>query len=84
MIEVLFFAGLRERLGTGRALLEWTPDLRDVSAVRARLAQGDRAWEEALGAGEQVLAAVNEELAQPVTPVQDGDVVAFFPPVTGG
>jgi len=27
---------------------------------------------------------VNQEYAGPETPVQEGDEVAFFPPVTGG
>jgi len=28
--------------------------------------------------------AVNQEMAQPTTPVKPGDEIAFFPPVTGG
>jgi len=27
---------------------------------------------------------VNQEMADPATPVKAGDEVAFFPPVTGG
>jgi sulfur-carrier protein len=33
---------------------------------------------------ESMLAAVNMEYAELDFPVQDGDEVAFFPPVTGG
>lgn len=33
---------------------------------------------------ENTLAAVNHVYAYPDTPVNDGDEVAFFPPVTGG
>lgn len=31
-----------------------------------------------------VLFALNSEFASPDSPVQDGDEVAFFPPVSGG
>ncbi|TMH83070.1 MAG: hypothetical protein E6H45_13905 [Betaproteobacteria bacterium] len=30
------------------------------------------------------LASLNQEMAQPTTPVNAGDEIAFFPPVTGG
>ncbi|WP_031433330.1 MoaD/ThiS family protein [Methylomarinum vadi] len=33
---------------------------------------------------ENVLAAVNMEYVELDAPVQEGDIVAFFPPVTGG
>lgn len=33
---------------------------------------------------DQILCAVNMEYANPDSAVQDGDEVAFFPPVTGG
>jgi len=33
---------------------------------------------------DNTLAAVNQAYAYPDTPVNDGDEVAFFPPVTGG
>jgi molybdopterin synthase sulfur carrier subunit len=33
---------------------------------------------------EQLLCAVNMDYAEALSPVQDGDEVAFFPPVTGG
>ena len=31
-----------------------------------------------------VLFALNSEFASPDSPIQDGDEVAFFPPVSGG
>ena len=33
---------------------------------------------------ESLMVAVNEEYARNATPVKDGDVVAFLPPVSGG
>ncbi len=37
-----------------------------------------------LAQGKALRVAVNQEMAQPTTPVKPGDEVAFFPPVTGG
>ena len=75
-IRVKFFASLRERMGRGEARLR----LPTGSSVRA-------AWHEASG-GEQVperlLVAVNREYVDWRRIVEEGDEVAFFPPVTGG
>jgi len=42
------------------------------------------AWAHELDPARPVRAAVNQEMANPDTPVKEGDEVAFFPPVTGG
>jgi molybdopterin synthase sulfur carrier subunit len=42
------------------------------------------AWQSALAQGKALRVAVNQEMAQPSTPVKSGDEIAFFPPVTGG
>jgi len=42
------------------------------------------AWATALAQGKAVRVAVNQEMAEPSTPLKAGDEVAFFPPVTGG
>jgi molybdopterin synthase sulfur carrier subunit len=75
-VKVLFFASLRERLGVGQVMLD-TPDAISVQEVWQR-----SSGENALPAN--VLVAVNQEYANATTPVQSGDEVAFFPPVTGG
>lgn len=81
MIKVLFFAQVRELTGT--SALEITASYPDVAALRAALAQrGDR-WALALESG-KLLAAVNQTLVPMTHPLQAGDEVAFFPPVTGG
>jgi len=84
MIEVLFFAGLRERLGIGREQLELPPDVATAADLLAHLRGRGPGWNEALAIGETVMIAVNQEMARPETPLCDGDEVAFFPPVTGG
>lgn len=85
MIRVLFFASLRERLGEAETTLSPAPTLSSVADVRAALAgRTEGRWSDALSVEQHLLVAVNEIMATPDTPVQDGDVVAFFPPVTGG
>lgn len=81
MINVLFFAQVRELVGT--SALEVPDDFSDVATLRSALAQkGDR-WALALDSG-RLLAAVNQTLVPLSHPLKAGDEVAFFPPVTGG
>lgn len=82
MIKVLFFAKLRETLGCGELMLE--AGSADTSeTLRQRLIADNPAWQEALS-DEQLLVAVNQNLCTEEQPVNDGDELAFFPPVTGG
>ncbi|MBS0847707.1 molybdopterin synthase sulfur carrier subunit [Citrobacter sp. JGM124] len=81
MINVLFFAQVRELVGCDR--LEAEPIYRDVEQLRAALAEKGSRWALALESG-KLLAAVNQTLVSFDTPLKQGDEVAFFPPVTGG
>ena len=82
MITVRFFASLRERLGEDETSLP--PEAVDtVNDVQQQLAGRGALWAENL-ADNRLLVAVNQAMARPDSPVQDGDEVAFFPPVTGG
>jgi sulfur-carrier protein len=75
-IRVRYFASLRERMGRIGE---------DINAEDIRtIADLWRVLDEGRPLPEQILCAVNQEHAEPSTPVQDGDEVAFFPPVTGG
>lgn len=83
MIIVRLFARLREQLGHSSVELE-PAAVTTAADVRAALAlqYGER-WQRELNA-EQIIVAVNQEVAGWQSPVADGDEVAFFPPVTGG
>lgn len=75
-IQVRFFASLRELPGVEDAQIAV-----DTGATVADV------WRRVLGEvamPANTLAAVNQDYAALDTPVQDGDEVAFFPPVTGG
>lgn len=81
MINVLFFAQVRELVGCDSLTVEG--DFANVEALREHLAaRGDR-WALALEPG-KLLAAVNQTLVEPGHALASGDEVAFFPPVTGG
>lgn len=82
MIRVLYFASLRERLGVAAEDLAEHPAT--LGELRALLAARGGAWAESFGAGQRVLAAVNQEMAGPEQGLAEGDEVGFFPPVTGG
>lgn len=81
MIRILFFAQVRELVGTDSLTLESAPAT--VEELRQQLAARGERWALALEEG-KLLAAVNQTLVETTHPIADGDEVAFFPPVTGG
>lgn len=83
MINVLFFAQVRELLGESSTQVEATAETTTAEALRAVLASKDDKWGKVL-VSDKLLVAVNQTISGWDTPVQDGDEVAFFPPVTGG
>jgi molybdopterin synthase sulfur carrier subunit len=84
MVTVLYFARLRETLGTGSEQLALPASGVDLSTVKQMLAARGGAWAQEFGQSNAIRAAVNQDMARADTPVRDGDEVAFFPPVTGG
>ncbi len=81
MIEILFFAQVRELIGVSS--LQLPAEFSSVEVLRQALcARGER-WALALESG-KLLVAVNQTLVDTAYPVKAGDEVAFFPPVTGG
>lgn len=75
-INVKFFASLREKLGRDDCSLE-------ASAVNTA-ADAWRLATEKQDLPPGTLIAINMEYADAGQAVNDGDEVAFFPPVTGG
>lgn len=79
-VEVLLFATLKDRAKTSRLSVE-LPQGGDVSQLQEVLAHLLPSLAAALPTA---IAAVNHEFAFPDTPLNEGDEVAFFPPVSGG
>ena len=84
MVKLLYFARLREVLGSSSESFELPAGVSTVGALRSHLIGRGGAWADALADGRAVRIAVNQDMAQASTVVRDGDEIAFFPPVTGG
>jgi len=63
--------------------MEVSAEFSTVEALRAHLAQQEGKWDWALEPG-KLLAAINQSIVPFDHALNDGDEVAFFPPVTGG
>lgn len=84
MVKLLYFARLREDLGTGAEEIALPPEVNTVAALRSHLQSRGGAWASALAQGKAVRVAVNQAMAQNTSTIKAGDEIAFFPPVTGG
>lgn len=77
MNKVLFFAHLRDAVG--EEFLKLNATGKTVGALKAELAAIYN-----LPKLDTVMTAINEEFAQDDEVIQDGDEIAFIPPVSGG
>lgn len=80
-VKVLYFASLKEALGTSAEAVELPAGVATVGALRDWLVGQGRAG---LATARNLRCAVNQDMAGLDAAVRDGDEVAFFPPVTGG
>jgi len=84
MVNVLFFAQVREQLDCASLQVPWTGPGLDLDDLREQLcAQGGPRWRDVLYQ-DNIIRAVNQVVTTANCPLDDGDEVAFYPPVTGG
>jgi molybdopterin converting factor subunit 1 len=83
-LTILYFAWLREQIGTSRRELPLPEGVTNVGGLMDWLTKTSADHATAFAPNRKVRCAVNQEFAGPDTPVAPGDEIGFFPPVTGG
>lgn len=83
MLKLRFFASLRDQLECCEDKIPWQPQFTTLAVLVDTLGKRGPQWRASL-TDNSLLIAVNQTMAQPSTTLQDGDEIAFFPPVTGG
>ncbi|MEM5597410.1 molybdopterin converting factor subunit 1 [Niallia circulans] len=77
MIQLLFFAGVKETIGKEAMELEWQGQT--IAQVKEYLLSAFPSL-----SLQGVMVAVNEEFAMDEDIVEENDTIAFIPPVSGG
>ena len=83
-MEILYFASLREQLNTNREKLETGQNTLTVTSLKQLLAARGGEWQQAFSDNQDLLVAINQQMADDLSTIEANDEVAFFPPVTGG
>ena len=83
-ITLLYFARLREQFGTGSETAAPPAEIKTLGDLVAWLRARGGHWATELAEGRAYRLAVNQDMADLETVLNDGDEVAIFPPVTGG
>lgn len=84
MIELLYFAWVRERIGIDGERLALPPGVGSAAQLLDWLETRGTNYAGALADRDRLRVAVNQAFAPLDAPVKAGDEVAIFPPVTGG
>jgi molybdopterin synthase sulfur carrier subunit len=83
-LELRFFASLREALGISQESVTIPAAIKTIADLREHLIERGSPWAEVLADGKVLRCALNQQMVDANTSLQDGAEVAFFPPVTGG
>lgn len=84
MLRLLYFAGVREAIGTGEELVDAPPEAATVSALVDWLATTSPAHAAAFADRGRLRAAVDGRFVPLDAALGEPSEVALFPPVTGG
>jgi molybdopterin synthase sulfur carrier subunit len=82
MIDIVYFAWVRERIGLPKERVETTATT--VQDLVDELRQREDRYAAAFADTSALKVALDQELAEFDSPLKDVREVAFFPPMTGG
>ncbi len=83
-IRMVYFAWVRERIGTGEETVEPPASVATVADLVDWLAKTSAGHAEAFENRARLRAAVDQEFVPLDTPIGRAQEIAIFPPVTGG
>ena len=83
-LQLRFFASLREALGISQEEITIPTAIKTIADLRVHLTERGNPWAQVLAQGKALRCALNQQMVDPSTPLQENAEVAFFPPVTGG
>ena len=83
-MKLLYFAWVREHIGTAEEDIPLPQSVNDVSDLLAWLALQSDSHASALRDTQRLRIAVNQTYVKGAHIIQDSDEIAIFPPVTGG
>jgi molybdopterin synthase sulfur carrier subunit len=83
-LKMLYFAWVRERIGTGEEGVSPPPEVTDVSRLLRWLAHRSPGHGEALADLSRLRVAIDGDHVSHEAPLDGAREVSIFPPVTGG
>ncbi|WP_404338021.1 molybdopterin converting factor subunit 1 [Sphingomonas sp. MMS12-HWE2-04] len=83
-MDLLYFAWVRERIGTGHEQVDPPAEVASVGELIAWLAQRSPGHAEAFAEPSRLRAAIDQRFVPLETPLGNPREIAIFPPVTGG
>lgn len=83
-MKLLYFAWVRQKVGTPEEDVTLPDDIRDVGALIGWLKKRGEGYDAAFADLNVIRAAIDQEHVPLDAPLDHAREVAFFPPVTGG
>ncbi|MCK5424410.1 MAG: molybdopterin converting factor subunit 1 [Emcibacter sp.] len=83
-MEIFYFARIREDIGHSSETVNLPENISIVNGLIEYLCERGENYQTAFKNDAAIRVAVNQTYVNFDHPVQDGDEVAFFPPMTGG
>lgn len=84
MVKLVYFAWVRERIGTGEETVDLPAGIETGAQLLDWLARRGDGHADALSEPNAVRIAVDKQLISPHDPISGGSEIAIFPPMTGG